>query len=51
LREHNVFMLPCQKFHWAEPAEGDNMLRIALSRSPEAVDTATRVLRSVLLGD
>jgi enduracididine biosynthesis enzyme MppP len=49
LREHNVYVLPCQKFHWARPSEGDHMLRIALSRSPLAIAAATRALRSVLL--
>jgi len=47
--EHSVYVLPCQKFHWARPAEGDRLLRIALSRSPAAIAAAARVLRSVLL--
>ncbi|HEX6342490.1 enduracididine biosynthesis enzyme MppP [Umezawaea sp.] len=51
LREHNVYLLPCGRFHWADPSEGDRMLRIALSRSPASVDVATRALRSVLMGD
>ena len=51
LRAHNVYLLPCAKFHWANPAEGDHMLRIALSRSPVSLDVATRALRDVLLGE
>jgi enduracididine biosynthesis enzyme MppP len=49
LQEHNVYALPCQKFHWANPAEGDHTLRIALSRSNAAVAGATKALRAVLL--
>jgi enduracididine biosynthesis enzyme MppP len=49
LCEHSVYVLPCQKFHWARPAEGDRLLRIALSRSPIAITAAARALRSVLL--
>ncbi|MEV7926014.1 enduracididine biosynthesis enzyme MppP [Kitasatospora sp. NPDC088264] len=48
LREHNVFALPCRQFHWAEPAEGDRMLRIALARSREPLAESVRLLRSVL---
>jgi enduracididine biosynthesis enzyme MppP len=51
LREHNVYVLPCGQFHWANPTEGDHMLRIALSRSPVSLDVATRALRTVLMGD
>jgi enduracididine biosynthesis enzyme MppP len=49
LQQHNVFALPCEKFHWAEPAEGSHRLRFALSRSATSVATATKALRSVLL--
>ncbi len=51
LHEHNVYVLPCHKFHWADPSEGDHMVRIALSRSRSAVLTATTTLRAVLLGE
>jgi enduracididine biosynthesis enzyme MppP len=50
LREHNVFALPCQQFHWARPEEGERMLRIALSRQTSAVAQAARALRAVLAG-
>ncbi|MBP2479354.1 enduracididine biosynthesis enzyme MppP [Crossiella equi] len=49
LRESNVFVLPCQKFHWFDPAGGDHTLRIALSRNPEAVAKAAEAVREVLL--
>ncbi len=48
LREHNVYMLPCQKFHWADPHEGDHMLRVALARSAAPLGEAMRALRFVL---
>jgi enduracididine biosynthesis enzyme MppP len=49
LRSHNLYALPCQKFHWARPSEGDHTLRIALSRSPLSIARAGQALRSVLL--
>lgn len=49
LRPHNVFVLPCQNFHWARPEEGKHMVRIALSRSITAIEIGTKALRSVLL--
>ncbi|MEU1879087.1 enduracididine biosynthesis enzyme MppP [Streptosporangium sp. NPDC020072] len=48
LSDQNVYVLPCQKFHWANPAEGDSMLRIALARSAGPLSEATRALRHVL---
>ncbi|MFI7416477.1 enduracididine biosynthesis enzyme MppP [Nonomuraea sp. NPDC049684] len=48
LREHNVYMLPCQKFHWADPSEGDHMLRVALARPAASLSEAARALRLVL---
>ncbi|AOS64059.1 enduracididine biosynthesis enzyme MppP [Actinoalloteichus hymeniacidonis] len=49
LRDQNVFALPCQKFHWARPDEGDHSLRIALARPTATVAALTKALRSVLL--
>lgn len=48
ISEHNVYALPCRKFHWANPSEGDHSLRIALARNPAALDAAGQALRSVL---
>ncbi|MEV7185657.1 enduracididine biosynthesis enzyme MppP [Kitasatospora sp. NPDC093102] len=45
----NLYVLPCQKFHWARPEEGDRMLRIALSRNPSTLLAGARVLRAALL--
>ena len=49
LRRHNVYALPCEKFHWANPVEGSRRLRLALSRPASSVLTAAQALRSVLL--
>ncbi|RLK57999.1 enduracididine biosynthesis enzyme MppP [Actinokineospora cianjurensis] len=49
VREHQLYLLPCQKFHWANPSEGAHTLRVALSRNPLALSTGAQVLRSVLL--
>lgn len=49
LRPHNVFVLPCQNFHWARPVEGQHMVRVALSRGMAAIEIGTKALRSVLL--
>ena len=49
LHSHNLYALPCQKFHWARPSEGDHTLRIALSRNPLSIEKAAHALRSVLL--
>ncbi|MFF9013825.1 enduracididine biosynthesis enzyme MppP [Streptomyces sp. NPDC014870] len=45
----NLYVLPCQKFHWARPNEGERMLRLALSRNPSTLLAGARVLRSALL--
>lgn len=50
LREYNVYALPGEKFHWANPAEGSNRLRLALSRPADSVLTAAKALRAVLSG-
>lgn len=49
LRDRNVYALPCHKFHWARPEEGDNTLRLALARSTDSLSQAARTLRAVLL--
>ncbi|WP_051731692.1 enduracididine biosynthesis enzyme MppP [Kitasatospora phosalacinea] len=46
----NLYVLPCQKFHWARPQEGERMLRLALSRNPSTLVSGARVLRAALLG-
>lgn len=49
VRSQNLYVLPCQKFHWARPHEGERMLRLALSRNPSTLLAGARVLRSALL--
>ncbi|MER6844297.1 enduracididine biosynthesis enzyme MppP [Streptomyces platensis] len=48
LQRHRVFALPCRQFHWAEPSDGDHMMRIALARSTEPLEQSVQVLRTVL---
>ena len=49
LQQYNVYALPCEKFHWDDPAQGCHRLRIALSRPATSVLAAAKALRSVLL--
>ncbi|WP_441249549.1 enduracididine biosynthesis enzyme MppP [Kitasatospora sp. McL0602] len=49
VRSQNLYVLPCQKFHWARPNEGERMLRLALSRNPSTLLAGAEVLRSALL--
>ncbi|MGW4891953.1 enduracididine biosynthesis enzyme MppP [Kitasatospora sp. NPDC004240] len=49
VRTRNLYVLPCQKFHWARPHEGDRMLRLALSRNPSTLLAGAQVLRAALL--
>ncbi|MEV6977523.1 enduracididine biosynthesis enzyme MppP [Kitasatospora sp. NPDC093806] len=48
LQRHNVYALPCEKFHWDDPTEGQHMIRIALARSAGPLAASVDVLRSVL---
>ncbi|WP_030107559.1 enduracididine biosynthesis enzyme MppP, partial [Actinoalloteichus caeruleus] len=48
--EHQVYTLPCRKFHWADPDAGNHSLRVALARSSFTVDAAAAALRTVLAG-
>ncbi|MEU9455672.1 enduracididine biosynthesis enzyme MppP [Streptomyces sp. NPDC048277] len=48
LRGKNVYVLPCRKFHWANPQEGDDSFRIALARPAEPLGRAVRMLRAAL---
>ncbi|MFF0221626.1 enduracididine biosynthesis enzyme MppP [Streptomyces sp. NPDC004629] len=48
LRDQNVYVLPCRKFHWANPREGDDSFRIALARPAQPLERAVRMLRIAL---
>ncbi|MCX5206939.1 enduracididine biosynthesis enzyme MppP [Streptomyces sp. NBC_00237] len=48
LRDENVYVLPCRKFHWANPAEGDDSFRIALARPVEPLQRSIDKLKAVL---
>lgn len=44
LLEHDVHVLPCDAFHWADNAGGEREIRVALARSPEELRTAAAAL-------
>lgn len=48
LRERNVHVLPGPKFHWADPAEGERFIRIALSRPGEQIRHGAEIIRRFL---
>lgn len=48
LSGQNVYLLPCDAFHWAQPRDGAHALRLALSRSAPRLAAAVQALRSVL---
>jgi enduracididine biosynthesis enzyme MppP len=50
LVDAGVYALPCHKFHWARPDEGDTSLRIALARDPENLALTVDRIRAVLQG-
>jgi enduracididine biosynthesis enzyme MppP len=37
LRDRGVHVLPCRQFHWADPAQGAPLIRIALARDRETI--------------
>lgn len=49
VRSQSLYVLPCQKFHWARPHEGERMLRLALSRNASTLIAGAQVLRAALL--
>jgi len=51
LQQRNVYALPCRQFFWANPEEGDHMLRVALARPAPTVTAAARIMRTVLLDE
>lgn len=44
MRKLGVHVLPCPPFHWANPHEGLQLIRISLARPSEAVQTAAHTL-------
>ena len=49
MRDRNIYVLPCEKFYWADPRLGANEVRLALARPAGMLATAVAELRSVLL--
>jgi aspartate/methionine/tyrosine aminotransferase len=50
LLQRGVHTVPCRPFYWAQPDEGEHYLRVALSRNPEAVESAVEAIREVVAG-
>jgi enduracididine biosynthesis enzyme MppP len=48
LRAGGVHVLPCRKFHWADPDSGERFLRVALGRPGAQVAAAARAIRNIL---
>lgn len=48
LTRHNVYALPCDAFHWADPSLGERSLRLALARSGPKLSRAVGELRAIL---
>ncbi|WP_433655173.1 aminotransferase class I/II-fold pyridoxal phosphate-dependent enzyme [Nocardia sp. CA-128927] len=49
LRDRNVHVLPCQKFHWHRPDDGNDTVRVALARPAHKVRQTAEALREVIL--
>jgi enduracididine biosynthesis enzyme MppP len=50
LRARGVQVLPCPKFHWANPADGERFIRVALGRPEQAVRRGAEIIREYLAG-
>jgi aspartate/methionine/tyrosine aminotransferase len=48
LRALGVHALPCQPFYWAQPEEGEHLIRIALARDPRILARAADALVDVV---
>ncbi len=49
LSDDEVYVLPCQKFHWADPDQGRHWVRVALARPTAAVEAAAWKFRAALV--
>lgn len=49
LRDRNVHILPCQKFYWHRPDDGNDTIRVALARPSEKVRRMAEALREIIL--
>lgn len=47
LVQHGIHTLPCSRFYWARPADGDRQLRLSLSRPAVTVERAARALAKI----
>lgn len=48
LQDRGVRVLPCPKFHWAVPEQGNRFLRVALGRPEPAIRAGAAVVRDYL---
>lgn len=48
LRDEGLHVLPCPKFHWADPTAGQRSIRIALGRPESAVRLGADIIRAYL---
>ena len=44
LLNHHIHVLPCSPFHWADPATGQQFIRVSLARPHATVERAARTL-------
>jgi len=51
LVERGIHTLPCSRFYWAFPEDGDRQLRLSLSRPAETVERAARALAEICQPD
>ena len=47
LVQRGIHTLPCSRFYWARPADGDRQLRLSLSRPAATVELAARALAEI----
>lgn len=47
LLRRGIHTLPCSRFHWARPEDGDRQLRLSLSRPAATVEQAARALAEI----
>lgn len=48
LRERGVQVLPCPKFYWSTPDEGNRFIRVALGRPEHAIRAGAAIVRDYL---
>jgi DNA-binding transcriptional MocR family regulator len=49
LIDRGIHTLPCSRFYWARPADGDHQLRLSLSRPALTVERAAEALAEIYM--